>query len=121
MRIISAPAGSPQAWRHGGYANYQEGTATPNAIVLTGYGPPEVLKWAEVPLVEPGEGQIRIKVKAAGRPSATASPPCCSAWAVTPNTLRLRAHESMPMQQAAEAHRQLESGNVHERIILTLE
>ena len=34
--------------------------------------------------------------------------------------LRLRAHKSMPMQQAAEAHRQLESGNVHERIILTL-
>ena len=32
--------------------------------------------------------------------------------------LRLRAHKSMPMQQAAEAHRQLESGNVHERIIL---
>jgi NADPH:quinone reductase-like Zn-dependent oxidoreductase len=35
--------------------------------------------------------------------------------------LRLRAHKSMPMQQAAEAHRQLESGDVHERIILTLE
>jgi NADPH:quinone reductase-like Zn-dependent oxidoreductase len=34
--------------------------------------------------------------------------------------LRLRAHTSMPMQQAAEAHRQLESGNVRERIILTL-
>ena len=34
--------------------------------------------------------------------------------------LRLRAHKSMPMQQAAEAHRQLESGDVHERIILTL-
>jgi Zinc-binding dehydrogenase len=34
--------------------------------------------------------------------------------------LRLRAHQSMPMQQAADAHRQLESGNVHERIILTL-
>ena len=34
--------------------------------------------------------------------------------------LRLRAHKTMPMQQAAEAHRQLESGNVHERIILTL-
>jgi hypothetical protein len=26
----------------------------------------------------------------------------------------------MPMQQAAEAHRQLESGTVHKRIILTL-
>jgi NADPH:quinone reductase-like Zn-dependent oxidoreductase len=34
--------------------------------------------------------------------------------------LRLRAHKSMPMQQAADAHRQLESGTVHERIILTL-
>ena len=38
----------------------------PNAVVMTGYGPPEVLKWAEVPLTEPGEGQIRVKVKAAG-------------------------------------------------------
>jgi NADPH:quinone reductase-like Zn-dependent oxidoreductase len=38
----------------------------PNAIVMTGYGPPEVLEWALVPLAEPGEGQIRIKVKAAG-------------------------------------------------------
>jgi NADPH:quinone reductase-like Zn-dependent oxidoreductase len=34
--------------------------------------------------------------------------------------LRLRAHQSMPMQQAAEAHRQLENGTVHERILLTL-
>src|SRR6201984_1737783 len=38
----------------------------PSATVMTGYGPPEVLKWAGVPLTEPGEGQIRIKVKAAG-------------------------------------------------------
>ena len=38
----------------------------PNAVVMTGYGPPEVLKWAGVPLPEPREGQIRIKVKAAG-------------------------------------------------------
>ena len=38
----------------------------PNAVVMTGYGPPEVLKWIEVPLPEPGAGQIRIKVKAAG-------------------------------------------------------
>src|SRR5580765_6812784 len=45
---------------------HQEGTAMPNAVVMTGYGPPEVLKWAGVPLQDPGEGQIRIKVKAAG-------------------------------------------------------
>jgi NADPH:quinone reductase-like Zn-dependent oxidoreductase len=38
----------------------------PNAVVMTGYGPPEVLKWARVALPEPGQGQIRIKVKAAG-------------------------------------------------------
>jgi NADPH:quinone reductase-like Zn-dependent oxidoreductase len=38
----------------------------PNAVVMTGYGPPEVLKWAAVPLPEPGPGQIRIKVEAAG-------------------------------------------------------
>src|SRR5690242_14263147 len=38
----------------------------PNAIVMTGYGPPEVLKWAGAPLRGPGEGQIRIKAKPAG-------------------------------------------------------
>ena len=38
----------------------------PNAVVMTRYGPPEVLEWAGVPLAEPGEGQIRIKVRAAG-------------------------------------------------------
>jgi NADPH:quinone reductase-like Zn-dependent oxidoreductase len=35
--------------------------------------------------------------------------------------LRLRDRKSMPMQQAAEAHRQLESGIIHQRIILTLD
>jgi NADPH:quinone reductase-like Zn-dependent oxidoreductase len=38
----------------------------PNAVVMTGYGPPEVLTWTQVPRPEPGAGQIRIKVKAAG-------------------------------------------------------
>ena len=39
---------------------------------------------------------------------------------ITGGRLRLRARKSLPMQEAAEAHRQLESGTVHERIILTL-
>jgi len=43
---------------------------------MTGYGPPEVLKWAAVPLPEPGPGQIRIKVEAA---------------AISPTDLALRA------------------------------
>ena len=38
----------------------------PNAVVMTGYGPPEVLEWTGVRLPEPGPGQIRIKVSAAG-------------------------------------------------------
>jgi NADPH:quinone reductase-like Zn-dependent oxidoreductase len=38
----------------------------PSAVVMTGYGPPEVLKWAQVPMTEPGQGQIRIRVMAAG-------------------------------------------------------
>ena len=38
----------------------------PKAILLTRYGPPDVLAWSEVPMPEPGPGQVRIRVKAAG-------------------------------------------------------
>jgi NADPH:quinone reductase-like Zn-dependent oxidoreductase len=38
----------------------------PDAVVLTKYGPPDVLVWQEVPLVEPGPSEVRIRVKAAG-------------------------------------------------------
>jgi NADPH:quinone reductase-like Zn-dependent oxidoreductase len=38
----------------------------PNAVVLTQYGPPDVLVWQEVPMSEPGPNQVRIRVKAAG-------------------------------------------------------
>ena len=33
---------------------------------MTGYGSPDVLAWSEVALPEPGPGQIRIRVQAAG-------------------------------------------------------
>src|ERR1700716_3923258 len=42
------------------------GSSMPKAIVLTTYGPPDVLVWTDVPLPEPGPGQVRIRVKAAG-------------------------------------------------------
>ena len=38
----------------------------PKAVVLTDYGPPDVLVWSDVPMPEPGPGQIRIRVQAAG-------------------------------------------------------
>ena len=38
----------------------------PRAIVLTQYGPPDVLEWKEVPMPEPGPGQVRIRIRAAG-------------------------------------------------------
>jgi NADPH:quinone reductase-like Zn-dependent oxidoreductase len=38
----------------------------PKAVVLTQYGPPDVLAWTEVPMPEPGRGQLRVRVKAAG-------------------------------------------------------
>jgi NADPH:quinone reductase-like Zn-dependent oxidoreductase len=47
-------------------ATRKEGTTMTNAVVMTGYGPPEVLQWAAVPPPEPSQGQIRIKVKTAG-------------------------------------------------------
>jgi NADPH:quinone reductase-like Zn-dependent oxidoreductase len=38
----------------------------PNAVVLTKYGPPDVLVWGDVLMPEPGRGQVRIRIKAAG-------------------------------------------------------
>jgi NADPH:quinone reductase-like Zn-dependent oxidoreductase len=38
----------------------------PRACVLAEYGPPDVLEWRDVPVPEPSEGQIRIKVRVSG-------------------------------------------------------
>ena len=37
-----------------------------SACVLTGYGPPNVLEWKDVPMPEPAETQVRIKVRVSG-------------------------------------------------------
>jgi len=37
-----------------------------SACVLTEYGPPDVLEWEDVPMPEPHERQIRIKVRVSG-------------------------------------------------------
>jgi len=62
----------------------------PNAVVMTGYGPPEVLNWTGVPLPEPGAGQIRIKVRAAG---------------ISPTDLALRAGYLKPSSRSSAGSR----------------
>jgi NADPH:quinone reductase-like Zn-dependent oxidoreductase len=37
-----------------------------SACVLTEYGPPDVLRWKDVPRPEPSESQVRIKVRVSG-------------------------------------------------------
>jgi len=38
----------------------------PSACVVTGYGPPDVLEWEEIPMPEPSATEIRIKVRVSG-------------------------------------------------------
>jgi NADPH:quinone reductase-like Zn-dependent oxidoreductase len=38
----------------------------PKAVVLTKYGPPDVLVWKDVAMPEPGPRQVRIRLKCAG-------------------------------------------------------
>jgi len=38
----------------------------PSACVVTGYGPPDVLEWENVPMPEPSATEIRIKVRVSG-------------------------------------------------------
>jgi len=38
----------------------------PSACVVTGYGPPDVLEWKDVPMPEPSAKEIRIKVRVPG-------------------------------------------------------
>jgi NADPH:quinone reductase-like Zn-dependent oxidoreductase len=38
----------------------------PKAAVLTQYGNPDVLEWRDVRILEPGPGQVRVRVRASG-------------------------------------------------------
>jgi NADPH:quinone reductase-like Zn-dependent oxidoreductase len=61
----------------------------PSACVLASYGPPDVLKWEEIPMPDPSETQIRIKVHSSG---------------VGPTDLKIRRGELtavMPLPQRA--------------------
>src|SRR2546429_1662201 len=85
-----------------------------DAIALAG-GPKRVITWAD-----PAASDFGVTLS---QPTNDRAPGALDETIalLADGRLRLRARTSMPMQQAAEAHRQLESGTVHERIILTLQ
>jgi len=84
-----------------------------DAIALTG-GPERVITLSDPAAADYG---VMLSVATPGRAPGALDETIAL---LAEGRLRLRAHRTMPMQQAAEAHRQLESGNVRERIILTL-
>jgi NADPH:quinone reductase-like Zn-dependent oxidoreductase len=87
----------------------------PNAVVLTEYGPPKRV----ITLSDPAAADFGVTFS---QPMPDRAPGALDQTMplLADGRLRLRAHQSMPMQQAAQAHRQLEAGLVHQRIILTL-
>jgi NADPH:quinone reductase-like Zn-dependent oxidoreductase len=93
----------------------------PNAVVMTGYGPPEV-RPADPGGSSPSDPAAADFGVTLSQPTPGRAPDALDETIalLADGRLRLRAHQSVPMQQAAEAHRQLESGTIHERIILTL-
>ena len=52
------------------------------AVIIRGYGGPDVIELADVPVPQPGSGQVRIRVHAA-RSTRSTSPP---ALAGSPST-----------------------------------
>lgn len=49
-----------------GYVARRTSAPTMQAVVFDDYGPPDVLRLAELPLPEPGPGEVRVRVRAAG-------------------------------------------------------
>lgn len=49
-----------------GYVAQSAQAATMHAVVFDEYGPPDVLRMAELPLPQPAAGEVRVRVRAAG-------------------------------------------------------
>lgn len=49
-----------------GYVARQTSAPTMQAVVFDAYGPPDVLRLTELPLPEPGHGEVRVRIRAAG-------------------------------------------------------
>ncbi|QSX76150.1 NADP-dependent oxidoreductase [Lysobacter arenosi] len=52
--------------RDGYVARSVPAAATMQAVVFDSYGPPDVLRMAELPLPQPARGEVRVRVRAAG-------------------------------------------------------
>src|SRR5688572_21813194 len=64
--------------RDGYVARSVPAAATMQAVVFDSYGPPDVLRMAELPLPEPARGEVRVRVRSAGVQPADCS--TCSGW-----------------------------------------
>lgn len=49
-----------------GYVARQTSAPTMQAVVFDAYGPPDVLRLTGLPLPEPGHGEVRVRIRAAG-------------------------------------------------------
>ncbi|MGY5121047.1 hypothetical protein ACWC2H_35280 [Streptomyces sp. 900105755] len=88
--------------------------ALADAVELAG-GPQRVIALSDHAAPDFGVGSRRP-------PRAALPVPWTRAWPCWPRgRLRMKNRRAMPLQEAAEAHRLLESGDVRDRVILTLD
>lgn len=84
------------------------------------HGGPEVLRVEEVAEPEPGPGQVRVRAEAIGvdAPDIRRATMAEVIGLLADGHISPRIHATMKLEDAAEAHRLLESGTVMGKLVL---
>jgi NADPH:quinone reductase-like Zn-dependent oxidoreductase len=99
------------------------------AVIIRGYGGPDALELADVPVPQPSTGQVRIRVHAAPLRGTrvhnvwihTDGPRLAELAAlVDAGRLTPRVARTLPLEQVATAHQRVADGGLRGRIVLTL-